>query len=104
MIFKSLFAYTTFKGNKFEGYTILITHAILLKHSDDVEESKLEFVEPLEAFSHFLNNHQNVGCNIDESIVTLLQLAKRILAAKFSYRNYEDLKSGIEKFIEFTNK
>ena len=51
---------------------------------------------------HLLENHEDVGCNFDDALCTLLELTNRLPGATYYYSNYEELIQGPLKFLEFS--
>jgi hypothetical protein len=47
-----------------------------------------------------LKHHVEVGCEIDEALVTLAQLARNVPAACFRYGGYESLKEAGDILLE----
>jgi hypothetical protein len=79
---------------------VLITHVVFLERCS---EAKLSF-EKIDAYTslkYFLSHHQDFECNVDEAIVTLMTLAKKISAVRFKYSKYEELMEGCKKFLDF---
>ncbi|MDQ3802531.1 MAG: hypothetical protein M3416_01555 [Acidobacteriota bacterium] len=61
----------------------------------------LERVAPHVVFRNLLAHHLDVGSSMDESLVTLLNMAENTAGAQLSYQTFEDLLRSDELIMEF---
>lgn len=82
---------------------VLVTHCLILNPM----KSKGAVLSPLDRQSGFrslLDHHLNIGCSMDESIVTLLDIARRVNIARLDYGSYDDLCNSIGLVMKFVGR
>jgi len=79
---------------------VSITHLVFLEAAD-IQRGELLPIDANTTFRFLLKHHLNVGCTIDEAVVTLLQLSRSVSSALFRYGAYKDLLDAGVPFMDF---
>lgn len=82
---------------------VLISHIVVLERWEN-HETKIEEIGAYETLHILLAHHQDVGCNMDESIVTLLNIASSAKACKLSFPHYDALIKACPDLLGFSKK
>jgi hypothetical protein len=83
---------------------VQVSHTIFLSpyaHGGESRPAALEKVAPNAVFRNLLAHHLDVGSSMDESLVTLLNIAENTIGAQLKYQTFEELFRSDELITEF---